>query len=210
MPNIARDQVVDLQIDPSTMVVRAGMTRGDGQPFGPATWKVSGRLSCTQSNEEVMHCSGNLRGSGMITFAIGGHRESACEISFAVQLHPLVGEDLGGLFHAPLKPGMNDLKHLVLQPASVLCSGRVVDRQGVAVAGQTIDLAVPNMSNGEMFRGDVVPGMLALPAVSGLDGRFELRGWGEEKWFQITDGQQVSLGATEITITADNQKLRKL
>jgi hypothetical protein len=186
-----------MELDPSTPLVRVKLVRNNDQEFGPASWEVSGALSCSAPNRSSVWDAGKLRGSGTITFAIERFEPSPCEMRFVVRVHSPAQEELGGLFTASLGPGMNDLGTLVLQPGTLLCSGVVVDSHGAGVAGRDIQLELPFHSRG-------VRAMLASPAISGADGHFELRGWGEAGQFALSQrSDMVRLGDTNVRI-ADN------
>ena len=202
MPNTARDQRVDMALDPATPIVRVKLLRDDGRAFEAANWKVSGLLSCAGRAGVSVFETGILRGSGTIAFALHALEGPPCEFRFAIQVHSSTGEDLGGSLRASLGPGINDQGELTLQPGSLLCSGFVVDSRGVGVAGRRIELGSP-LESVSGVRG--VPALLAATATSAVEGRFELRGWGETGEFIVRGSPgRVRLGQTGITVVVED------
>ena len=147
---------------------------------------------------------GVLRGSESITFALGPLPEAQCEVRFSALVHSAAGADTGGLFRATVHSGMNDLRTWVLEPASLLCAGRVLDSRGFELPLRVVEVEpLPRFS---------IASVLALSSSSGPDGRFEVRGWADAKDFTLSVRTRysafvrtpASLGQTDIAIVVDD------
>ncbi len=204
MPSVAHDQRFDLSIDPKISIVRVKLLRGGQQAIGPAAWQVGIACTCSPVRALEGDCNGALRASETISFALGALPEGQCAARFAIQVRSVSGGDLGGLFKATVHGGVNDLGTWLLEPASVLCSGRVVDSRGFELPLRVVEVdALPRSSPVTV---------LALEATSGPDGRFELRGWADAKAFSLSVRDrhgafartQASTGQTDISIIVDD------